>query len=523
MTKRRPVLKQANRLLPSEVTDSFVTDLKDVLSQDGSVRARYLSHYWLSKFAELDPKAALQRRTSAIEKWRSVEERNGLLASKFASTDYMDTEIFPFIRFREILQRARAVILDVLGESPSLDIAYAAYSGGASTSRRRNEGHPALKFLGKADVTRECWQVMRPFMANSQYLLHIESGLEPRFVKGSVLFTVPKNSDIDRVACKEPDLNVFFQKMFGQQIRLLLRRKGINLNDQSINGELARRGSIDGSLATLDLSSASDSVTEVLVRSLLPTDWYFYLDAVRSHVIDVDGETHQLSMFSSMGNGFTFELESVIFYALARACGYVFGIRGAISVYGDDIIVPTELSGYVMATLQLAGFTVNKEKSFVDGDFRESCGAYWHAGEDVKPFFLKGPIRRLTDLIKVLNQLVGWVTKTLGVMDPFYETLWLKYRAFIPESLHGGQDLTSITSLVTGDSPRLELREMETSRNLKHIGGYLQWLQVTALRDDAWSVQINGLLQSGIFRVKKNRQQRADLPVFLSRYDLVDV
>lgn len=74
MTKRRPVLKQANRLLPSEVTDSFVTDLKHVLSQDGSVRARYLSNYWLSKFTELDPKAALQRRTLAIEKWRSVED-----------------------------------------------------------------------------------------------------------------------------------------------------------------------------------------------------------------------------------------------------------------------------------------------------------------------------------------------------------------------------------------------------------------------------------------------------------------
>ena len=159
-----------------------------------------------------------------------------------------------------------------------------------------------------------------------------EAGLEPRFVNGNVMFTVPKNSEIDRCACKEPDLNMFLQKGFGNQIRYLLKKKaGVDLNNQLINRELARVGSVDGSLMTVDLSSASDSVTSALVGRLLPPDWFWYLDLVRSPVTMIDGEVHLNEMFSSMGNGFTFELESLLFYAITRATAYFGGWNGHIS------------------------------------------------------------------------------------------------------------------------------------------------------------------------------------------------
>lgn len=518
---KRTALKQANRFLPSELTSQFVDDLQNVLSQDGSIEGQYLSKFWLTKFCQTDADSAKVRRDAAILKWRTVEERNGTTCRNLMSEEYLrDPSLTDFgMPLRNIIEVARQVVLDVVGTTPSLDVSYAAYSGGASTSRRRSEGHPALKFLGKADSTRRAWAVAQRVLRGTAYDRYLrEFGLDPRFVPGSSLFTVPKNSDIDRVACKEPDINVFLQKMFGSQIRTCLKKVGIDLNDQSINGELARIASIDGSLATLDLSAASDSVTEELVRLLLPPDWFYYLNEVRSHRIDIDGETHHLKMFSSMGNGFTFELESLIFYSLARATNRYLGVRGRISVYGDDIITPSAAARCLVSVLRAVGFQVNDEKSFFEGAFRESCGAYWHNGINVKPFFLKGPLLRLTDLIKVLNQLTAWSSRLGGIVDPRYEVIFDKYKRFVPSALHGGQDLTSITSLVTGDAPRKELREVVRERRMSHYGGFLHWLQVTALRTEPGSVQSMGSSNTSVYRVKKNTQWRRDLPIFLGRY-----
>lgn len=527
MQKRRKSDRTANSRLSPALTNSFISDLQNVLELDGSDEAVYLSKYLLTKFCELDTKKAGLRRSAAIAKWRTVEERNGLTNAHLKDDVYLDhpANEVGLVKLRHLLAKAREYVHDVIGDSPSLDVAHAMYSGGASTSRRRTHGHPAMKFLGRADATRHMWLVFQRYFSGTAYGRYItESGMDPRFVDGSILFTVPKNADIDRVACKEPDLNVFVQKSFGNQIRYLLKRKGIDLNDQTVNGELARQGSITGGLATLDLSSASDSVTVELVRWLLPPDWFYYLDAARSHTIAIDGANTSISMFSSMGNGFTFELESLIFYSLARAVNFMLGLRGRISVYGDDIIVPTESAPYLIQLLKAVGFTVNSEKSFTDGPFRESCGAYWHNGVDVKPFFIKGPITTISDLIKVLNQLTSWSSRPLGIVDPRYEALILKYRESVPEKLWGGQDVTSITSLVTGHAPRCELREVvnaKKQKSVKHTGGFLMWLQVTVFRQSAGSVQITGSSNTNRYRVRRNLQYRRDIPVFLSGY-LVD-
>ncbi len=521
MLKRRRIGLTANSRLPRKLSSDFLSDLKNVLDEDVSIRGQYLKAFYLTKYCEPDATLKKARRDAAIQKWHSVEKRNRLINECLVNSDYLmaSSSEVAGIRLDDVLCRAQEVILDVIGTTPSLDIGYAMYSGGASTSKRRKDGHPAIKFLEQADSSRRAWFVFSQYIEGTAYGRHIrEAGLEPRFVDGSVLFTVPKNTDIDRVACKEPDINVFFQKSFGNQIRYLLKRVGVDLNDQTVNGGLAMRGSIDGSLATLDLSSASDSVTVELVRRLLPPDWFYFLDAARSHRIDIDGILTDLEMFSSMGNGFTFELESLIFYALARAVAYMTGIRGRISVYGDDIIVPTGLAPYLITCLRLVGFSVNNDKSFVDGPFRESCGSYWHEGVDVKPFFIKGPITYLTDLIKVLNQLVKW-SLCGGIVDPRYEVIHETYRAFIPPELWGGQDLSSITSLVTGDAPRKELREVTNERKLHHIGGLLMWYQLTYLRQLTGDVKISGMESTRIYRLKPNRQWRTDLPVFLGRYE----
>jgi hypothetical protein len=132
---------------------------------------------------------------------------------------------------------------------------------------------------------------------------------------------------------------------------------------------------------------ASDLISTEVVYHLLPIDWAAALAYGRSSHCEVEGEVVKLQKFSSMGNGFTFPLESLIFYALAKAaCD---DENDAVSIYGDDIIVPTEKYQRVVSALHAAGFEVNLSKSYHSGPFRESCGKDYYLGVDIRPFYLK--------------------------------------------------------------------------------------------------------------------------------------
>lgn len=117
----------------------------------------------------------------------------------------------------------------------------------------------------------------------------------------------------------------------------------------------------------------------------------------------------ELQMFSSMGNGYTFELETLIFAALAHACGGKVGQDTF--VYGDDILVPTEISADVLALLRYSGFTPNQKKTFTTGHFRESCGGDFLMGHDVRPLFLKENPNGPSDWIVIANSLWDWSIK----------------------------------------------------------------------------------------------------------------
>jgi hypothetical protein len=299
-----------------------------------------------------------------------------------------------------------------------------------------------------------------------------------------VLFTVPKKTDIDRVACKEPDLNMFIQKGIGNHFRDCLRGVNIDLRDQSKNRSLAQRGSLASDLATLDLSSASDTVTCELVSQLLPVCWFTLLDSVRSPVTIIDGVEHPNHMFSSMGNGFTFELESLLFYSITRACCFFTGTRGVVSVYGDDIICPTDVAPTLIGVLDFLGFSVNPDKSFWSGSFRESCGGHYDNGFDITPFYVRGPILTLVDVIEVANKLREWGSRGLhAVIDPDIEDIWIWLASHVPSRFWGGVDTSFKYQLVAETTSHSRLVE-ETRRKSTGIGGYYHWLNATWDRRD---------------------------------------
>lgn len=220
--------------------------------------------------------------------------------------------------------------------------------------------------------------------------------------------TVPKNCETDRTIAIEPLMGIYLQLGVDGFIRRRLKTVRIDLDDQELNASAALAASKDDDLATLDLSSASDSVCIELVRTLLPAPWFEYLSSLRARFgILPDGRVIEYQKFSSMGNGFTFALESLIFWALASSC-VPKRLRHFVYTYGDDIIVPSSCVDHVIGLLTYVGFEVNKKKTFTDGPFRESCGMNAWNGSSVNPVRLHSTPRTVSELADLYNQFFLW-------------------------------------------------------------------------------------------------------------------
>lgn len=217
---------------------------------------------------------------------------------------------------------------------------------------------------------------------------------------------VPKSAKTHRSIAIEPTGNIFLQLGVGRYFRRCLKRVGVDLNDQTRNQALAQQGSLTGSLVTLDLKAASDTVSTELVHLLFPTNVANLLDLLRSPNISwKKGTWRKLEKFSSMGNGFTFELESLIFWALTDSCRKVVGCREPIGIYGDDIVCSARVAPLLTEVLRVCGFSLNQEKSHVTGHFRESCGSHYWAGCDVTPIYQKENPDSLPELYRAANRL----------------------------------------------------------------------------------------------------------------------
>lgn len=465
--------KDFNRKL-SESESKRIVSLVEGFDARPEFAFQYLHSEYLSKFCQESDVPAAVRKQNAIDKWLAAEKANAITNDRLRGLD-RGFNILPRVTWYQFLRFAQHLMETILGPL-SNEVVLGSFSGGASTSRSRRDSHPAVKFTGLADVTRGAYAYVDVIHHEAPLLRQLGIFYLLKEVEGNQLFTVPKKSDIDRCACKEPDINMFLQKGVGRYIRRRLLKFGINLNDQSINRRLAHRASVEGHLATIDLSSASDSITINCVRALLPEEWFLYLNDIRSHSTEVMGRNHRLEMFSSMGNGFTFELESLIFYVLMRTVSYFEGVSGIISVYGDDLIIPTGMFESAHFVLSVFGFTLNQDKSFHEGPFRESCGGHYYLGEDVTPFYLKRVPTHLTDAIRIANQLRRW-----AFADPCRQyladifPLWMELRDMVDESLWGGRDTASDTQLVTPDGPRMRLVRASVPKVVPQLGSYAAW------------------------------------------------
>lgn len=202
---------------------------------------------------------------------------------------------------------------------------------------------------------------------------------------------VPKSFKTDRAIFIGPMGNTMVQKGQGSYIRSRMRAYGYDLDTRAeLHGEFARLGSIDGSIATIDLANASDTISKEVVRFLLPVDWFDALYSTRVHYSDYGEGPVANEKFSAMGNGYTWELESMLFLAICLAVRYLDGSPDMIcSTFGDDICCSSGIAKPIISALTFFGFTINNEKSFTDGPFRESCGYDYFLGHNVTPIYFK--------------------------------------------------------------------------------------------------------------------------------------
>lgn len=318
-----------------------------------------------------------------------------------------------------VLQEARLIVKQVLGDLDPEEIVDAAKFGSKSSI-----GCPfRLAYLDyklsdkKAfSGSKECidW-FFREYLYNDEMLARIISPAMGRFFPSGedhsfgftpaktstheslALVTVPKTWKTLRLITPLTLLSLFYSNGLGKVIKERLKDYGLDIGKlQHQHRRLVKTYSRTRTHVTADLSAASDSISRTLLMQLLPRKWYRAVRKVLTHRLIVDGKPCYTASVLPMGNGVTFPLETLVFYSLIKAIGTLSKTRGTYSVYGDDLIYPTEIHGMVEKVFSQVGFVMNSDKTFVHHDFRESCGADYYRGADVRSYYFKGQSRDLT-------------------------------------------------------------------------------------------------------------------------------
>jgi len=351
----------------------------------------------------------------------------------------------------DFISRWRKNIKRVIGQPPAM--LTPRFSGGATYGDRSGLTTIPDKMSNTPQWYRGTIQHAGQFYLTSWARSMRACGVNiPCTVRGNLFFTVPKDGTKHRGCAKEASLSVAYQLDHGRYLRsAVLPRLGIHLeHGQPVHQALAKYASVTGLSATLDMSNASDHWATSVLKLVLPPEWFNRLSSLRAPFTRIDGKWVRLEKFSSMGNGFTFELETLLFCTLARTI--VEGEGGdpdRVSCYGDDLIVPTVHSRSVLAALAFFGHTPNKKKSFAEGPFRESCGGDFFSGKSVRT----AKIEKLPDEPQhwiALANVIRACSDTDARWD-LMKPVWMKVLTFLPDQIRKCRGPSRLGDLVIHD------------------------------------------------------------------------
>jgi len=328
----------------------------------------------------------------------------------------------------DIIKQMGVLIRRVLCNTNPLDIV-PSHGSGATACRTPNwkKHHRPLRYFAKLD---DVYPYSDYFFFNHSHLADEYERLEnsqPESVPKARVCLVPKDSRGPRIISCEPAELMFIQqgimKLLYKTLETHPLTSGyVNFTDQTINRELARLSSKgEVRLATIDLSDASDRVSLDLVRQVFPENWVRALEACRSEVTVLpNGEEVKLNKFAPMGSSCCFPVEALVFWACAVASiRTLWGERShpEVYVYGDDIVLRSDLFDLVARGLESVGLKVNRDKSYWIGPFRESCGGDFHLGVDVTPVRVRKFLSKSRTSIMTNADLVNSFITKFGYSD----------------------------------------------------------------------------------------------------------
>lgn len=454
-TRLRAIIRNHDILGYLELSEAW--GLQSINLLDDNVHrlsARYQLATLLKKFPF--PDKVFNRREAAIEKFFEAEKQckiaNELLIPRLSRSSEPDTlAVFTY---------ARGFVSRILGQIPSWDLISRDCRHGPGATLSTSDGRNCSYYKYSEwpyDVTKAALPyAVKIIQQDERWLGALEDDYRSVFeipkhhildqnlfwsnvfnvVNFNRVTFVPKDVRIERTIAIEPTMNLYLQLGVDGFIRDRLKSAGVDLDKgQKKNRELARIGSITGDFSTIDLSAASDTVSLSLCAYMLPPIWYNYLMALRAPNGVLKETSIHYEKISSMGNGFTFALESLLFTSI------VYGVtkhflgefrHQHFAVYGDDIIIRTEIAPLLVYYLGKSGFAVNPDKSFIQGRVRESCGADWLRGHPIRPAIIDKPITNLVELFAIRNRLRQKLEVSWYIFDSHTVRLMDKW---VPESM----------------------------------------------------------------------------------------
>ena len=356
-----------------------------------------------------------------------------------------DFERIAFILFKEVLATVDKLVYDG-------DILPKHGPGATADRLKGNQKYVQKQWTQRLEEVFPARDHLVPVMRSEHDLDHV-SWLGPGMERPVKVTPVPKTLKTPRLIAIEPTCMQYMQQGLMEPLVDAIEchqtlGRMIGFTDQVPNRQMAELGSRVGGLATLDLSEASDRVSNQLVRLLFHRFPFLGegVDATRSRKADVPGHgVIRLAKFASMGSALTFPIEAMCFLT----CIFV-GIEhqllkegrlnrqltskdiesfvGLVRVYGDDIIIPVEFVETVVSTLETFGFKVNTGKSFWNGSFRESCGGDFFDGQDVTPV-------RVRREIPVQRSDAEGIASLVSTRNQFYDRGYWQVAAFLDDKI----------------------------------------------------------------------------------------
>lgn len=238
----------------------------------------------------------------------------------------------------------------------------------------------------------------------------------------SKVLCVPKTQKGPRIIAAEPTSHQWCQQAILRWLEDAIAgsciSSSIDFRNQELSQGMALRASIDGSLATVDLSAASDRLSTRLVEYVFQSrrDILDVLHATRTRTFRMpDRSVHIANKFAVMGSACTFPVQTVVFTIFALTAVLYNESRrltkqlvreacADVRVFGDDIILPAHAYGTLVDLLTEAGLKVNTAKSHGTGLFREACGLDAYSGVDVTPAYFLEPYdpRKPESLVSII-------------------------------------------------------------------------------------------------------------------------